>query len=505
VFGQQVTITAMVAAAAPGAGTATGTVTFQDGATTLGILNLVNGQALVTTSSLAVGAHSITAVYNGDSNFNAASSAALLQTVNKDASSATFTSSPNPSVFGQPVAFTATVSAAAPGAGTPTGTVLFQDGSASLGTANLLNGQASVTLSMLGVGPHSVTAVYSGDGNFTASTSAGLTQSVGQAATTTTLVSSLNPATYGQPVELTATVQSPAGTAETGSVTFLDGSTALGTASLSGNSAQLTTSALAGGTHSITAQYNGDTNFAGSTSTALAETVNQAATVTAVASSQNPATFGQSVTLTATVQPSVSGSLAGGTVNFLDGATSLGTVNVSNDSAQLTVSNLAPGSHSITAAYSGDTNFLPSSSSLTESVGASSSADLAINMTAKDLAVPRGDSDTYIIVVTNAGPSITSAVVMTDVLPAGTVFESVYASSGSCNVPAVGQPITCTTASLSGSWQIFINVKITAPRGSTITNTANVTSSTPDPNLSNNTSGVTISVSRNHDDDDGQQ
>jgi hypothetical protein len=85
-------------------------------------------------------------------------------------------------------------------------------------------------------------------------------------------------------------------------------------------------------------------------------------------------------------------------------------------------------------------------------------------------------------------------------------FESVYASSGSCNVPAVGQPITCTTASLSGSWQIFINVEITAPRGSTITNTANVTSSTPDPNLSNNTSSVTISVSRNHDDnDDGQQ
>src|SRR5882672_1897832 len=174
VFGQEVTFTATAAAAAPGAGTVTGTVAFQDGATTLSILNLVNGQASFTTSSLAVASHSITAVYNSDSNFNAASSAAFSQTVNKDASSATLSSSANPSVFGQAAAFTATVSAAAPGAGTPTGTVIFQDGSTSLGTANLLNGQASVTLSALGVGLHSVTAVYSGDGNFTGSTSATL-------------------------------------------------------------------------------------------------------------------------------------------------------------------------------------------------------------------------------------------------------------------------------------------------------------------------------------------
>jgi hypothetical protein len=76
------------------------------------------------------------------------------------------------------VTLTATVSAVAPGSGKPTGSVTFMDGSTVLGTANLNNGTASISTSGLSVGSHSITAVYNGNPNFTASTSAVLTQVV---------------------------------------------------------------------------------------------------------------------------------------------------------------------------------------------------------------------------------------------------------------------------------------------------------------------------------------
>src|SRR5207302_1949023 len=128
-FGQSVTFTATVSVDAPGAGLPTGTVTFKDGATTLGpgVVG-AGGQATFSTSSLAVGTHPITAEYGGDSSFNGSTSSALSQVVAKAATSTSLTSSANPSVFGQSVTFTATVSVNSPGAGNPGGTVQFKDG-----------------------------------------------------------------------------------------------------------------------------------------------------------------------------------------------------------------------------------------------------------------------------------------------------------------------------------------------------------------------------------------
>src|SRR6202008_4776907 len=103
-------------------------------------------------------------------------------------------------------------------------------------------------------------------------------------------------------------IQSSAGTTATGSVSFFDGSTSLGSATLSSNSAQLTVSALAVGTHSVTAAYAGNANLSGSTSAAISQVVNGAATTTAVTSNSNPSNFGQSVTLTAAIQPAFGGS-----------------------------------------------------------------------------------------------------------------------------------------------------------------------------------------------------
>src|SRR5262249_6876561 len=126
VFGQSVTFTATVTAVAPGAGTPSGTVTFKDGGRTVSTQRLSGGVATFTTSALSVGSHSVTATYSGDSNFNAtgmggSTAPALNQVVNKANSLSSVSSSVNPSVFGQPVTFTATVTAVAPGAGTPSG------------------------------------------------------------------------------------------------------------------------------------------------------------------------------------------------------------------------------------------------------------------------------------------------------------------------------------------------------------------------------------------------
>src|SRR5207302_5303714 len=115
----------------------------------------------------------------------------------------------------------------------------FQDGSTPLCTGTLSNGTATLTLSTLATGPHSLTAVYGGDANDAASTSGAVTQTVNAAATSTGLTSSPNPSTFGQSVALTATV-SPS--SATGTVTFKDGSTSLGTGTLSKSTEQTTQS-----------------------------------------------------------------------------------------------------------------------------------------------------------------------------------------------------------------------------------------------------------------------
>jgi len=184
-------------------------------------------------------------------------------------------------------------------------------------------------------------------------------------ATTTTLQSSPNPSSFGQSVTLTATV-SPS--TATGSVTFKDGSSTLGTLALSGGSATYVTSALSLGSHDLTAVYAGDSVYGGSTSTTLTQTINQTATTTAVGSSRNPSNNGGTVTFTATVSPA-----ATGTVQFFDGASSLGlgTLNGSSQ-ATVTTSALTVGSHSITAVYGGTAGYNGSTSpALTQTVNSS--------------------------------------------------------------------------------------------------------------------------------------
>jgi hypothetical protein len=255
----------------------------------------------------------------------------------------------NPSAVGQLVTFTATVS----GPFTPTGSVNFMEGITLLGTETLVGGVATFSIDTLAFGPHDITAVYSGDVNWTTSTSDVLTQNV-RHGTTTTLEASAATSTHGTSVTFTVTVTGT-GTV-TGDVVFMDGATNLGTRTLAADgTATLSTSTLTAGSHSITAHYQGDGNHLVSSSAILVHMVTKANPTITLGSNVNPVGFGQPVTFTATV--SGAGLAPTGSVTFRDGAIILGTRTVSAGVATFTTSTLSSGAHSITATYNGDLNY----------------------------------------------------------------------------------------------------------------------------------------------------
>jgi hypothetical protein len=277
-FGQSVTFTANVTS---GAGVPAGTVTFTEGATVWasGVAVDGTGNAAFSTAALAAGSHTLAAAFTGASGWanSSGNDASSPQVVTKDATTTVVGTSANPSVYSQPVTFTATVTANAPGGGLPTGTVTFKDGSNTLGSGALDGtGHATFTTSTLAIAAHSITAVYGGDTNCNGSTSAIVTQTVNKDGTTATVTSSLNPSAHNQAVTFTATVVANApGTAiPTGTVTFKNGTKKLAAVALNAaGQASFTTSSLAVGTHQITAVYAGSSKFLTSTSAALAQTV----------------------------------------------------------------------------------------------------------------------------------------------------------------------------------------------------------------------------------------
>jgi len=168
-----VTFTAAVSSAV---GTPSGSVSFYDGTTLLGSGTVAQGVAAYTTSSLTVGAHSITAVYSGDAIFVSVTSSAVAETVNKATPTVSLVSSVNPVLVTNAVTFTATVSSTA---GTPSGSVAFYDGATLLGPAvGLAHGAAAYATSSLAMGVHSITAVYTGDATFVSVTSSAVAQTL---------------------------------------------------------------------------------------------------------------------------------------------------------------------------------------------------------------------------------------------------------------------------------------------------------------------------------------
>jgi hypothetical protein len=300
----------------------------------------------------------------------------------------------NPVVTGQPVTFTATVSA--PGdSTTPTGTVEFSSGGTDLpGCASvLLNSAGTAHCSAsngLPAGTDDVVATYSGDAAFDPSDNSSdpYVETVNPASTSTSLLADHNPAVTGQSVTLTATVgvNSPGTTSAvppTGAVEFQNGGHDIaGCSAVAVDPTGTAQCSLPGGfpagAQPIVATYSGDTNFAGSSSDQLNEQVNAAATSTALNADNGSLVTGQAVTFTATVSVNSPGSAAaavpGGSVDFqADGADLPGCAAVGIDSggtATCTVpGGFTPSTQTITAAYSGDENFTASDApSLSEPV-----------------------------------------------------------------------------------------------------------------------------------------
>jgi hypothetical protein len=169
VVGQKVTVNFSVTANRPGAGTPTGTVTISDGTDSCAASAAIATCMLMPT---VAGRKTLTATYSGDSNFNG-SSGTEPHLVNMADTATMLVASPNPSSSGQEVAFTATVGVLLPGAGKPTGSVTFRDGSMQICAQVPLDasGQATCRTSSLSATTHSITAEYGGDGNFKSSTS----------------------------------------------------------------------------------------------------------------------------------------------------------------------------------------------------------------------------------------------------------------------------------------------------------------------------------------------
>jgi large repetitive protein len=232
---------------------------------------------LITSAPLALGQDTFTAAYLGDDNFagaNSYNSASV--TVVQAATTPTITLTPSPAFYDQPVLLQFNVTADAPSVAVPRGLcTLTMDGATDLGCGSLnANGGGSVPFATgLTVGTHTFKFTYMGSSYFLNSTQS-TTLVVNKDSPTTSVFSSANPSVAGQAVTLTAIVTPSNPAVVTGSVTFSDGVTVLGTPSVNTNGiASLTTSSLSAGGHTITAAYGGDENFNASSSS-LTQTVN---------------------------------------------------------------------------------------------------------------------------------------------------------------------------------------------------------------------------------------
>lgn len=294
---------------------------------------------------------------NGDYNIQASSVTVLMNLGNTPTVTGTLLATPEPSLVTQ--AFTLTASLLPPTPASLSGSVTFFVEGKSVGSAALGSNKASITVPAgLSIGSHSIAAQWNGNATYPEVDLAG-THRVVADPTTTTIVSSRNPAPVGVNITVTATVLSTYGK-PTGTVTFTDNGNLLGTVSLAAGTAAVSTSSLSAGAHTVQASYSGDGTFAAS-SASMVETIEAAPSSTSVSAAPNPAYVNQPVAIHAMV--SGTGGPLNGIVTFYDGATSLGSAGVNaSGAASLSASFSTAGVHALKAQYSGDAFFGSSTS-----------------------------------------------------------------------------------------------------------------------------------------------
>ncbi|MGA2372781.1 MAG: Ig-like domain-containing protein, partial [Candidatus Korobacteraceae bacterium] len=324
----------------------------------------------------------VTYSYGGDPNFHSAAGTGQPLTVNQATPVFTnLTTTPSSITYGTASVTVSGTICVAGGACPPSGELVSITIDEALQKAAIgQNGAFSVSFPTATIPasttPYPVTYSYGGDRNFHSASGTGQPLTVNQANTTVALTSIPNPSSYGQPVTITATVTGAFGGSPSGTVNFTDNGVAIKGCSgitLNAGVATCQTSTLTVGTHAnIVATYSGNNNYNGSNSTLQpAQVVNKAATTVVLTSAPNPSSYGQAVTITATVTGAFGGSPTG-TVTFTDndlpiaGCSGVVLVAQTNGSmATCQTSTLSVGTHAgITAPYSGDTNYNGSNSTL---------------------------------------------------------------------------------------------------------------------------------------------
>jgi|GEM_PF-2433560 len=478
--------------------TAGGTVTITEGSLTVGPVTVdANGQAILSTSALTAGSHTLAVAYSGAGDYNPSGTSVSLTVSPAVSTTVTVSSSPNASLIGQPVNVVATVQVA--GVPVTAGTVTFAEGATQLLAGVALNalGQASYMASSLSVGSHTITASYSGAPGYAPGTGS-VVQVVNLPATAVS--ATFQPATPAetQTITFTATVLSGGSPVTTGgSVSILQGTGVIaGPVTLGSNgTATLTNSTLPAGVHTLTVSYAGNTGFAPSSAT-LVVVVAPLAAPTSTNAGFTPASpaFGQTTTFVVIVTSNGQPVTVGGNVSIKEGATVVaGPLTLgSNGQVILTNTTLSVGIHNLTAAYDGAVGFAASSQAFTLTVGPAPAAT-AVSATFSPAAPASGQTITFTATVTAGGNPV----------PAGAVSitEGATTVAGPVTLGATGiATLTGTlaagahnlTVSYSGATGFLpstspLTVTVTGPATAPTTTTATFTPSSP-------TAGQTITI-----------
>lgn len=268
-YGEKVIFAGTVIPGSIGSPVPTGSVTFYSDGSLLGSAALSSGVATLATSKLAVGKHSITSKYAGDTNYAASASGVLTEVVDKLTPTVRLVPSMNPGKVESSIRFTATVIDT--NATEAEGTVAFYAATKLLASAALSKGTAIVPVK-LAAGKYTIIARYAGDTDLNAVSSAPLNEVVDRLVPAVKLNSSANPAKAGSTVTFRASVTGSGG-APAGAVLFKSGAQTLGSAKLIDGKAGWSTKELAAGNHSITASYSGSAIYTARTSAPLKENI----------------------------------------------------------------------------------------------------------------------------------------------------------------------------------------------------------------------------------------
>jgi large repetitive protein len=284
-YGSPITLTATVSPAAlPAPSTPTGVVTFLNGATQIGTGTLAGGVATLASVSLSGGNYTLTCMYGGSSIYAASNCNSVPVVINAAPTALTLSSSANPAIYGNPIAFTVALTVNGRSAGAGNVIHLSIGGQTATLTTNATGSAIYYSYATLAPNSYPVTASFAGNSNLLAS-SASLTEVITPASTSTSLIAAPNPGDLNQSVTMTATVSAPSSSDSTlegsANVAFYDGATLLGLAPVTANSPLITGSVTASlavsfstvGVHNLTAVYQGDADFSASTSAVFEESI----------------------------------------------------------------------------------------------------------------------------------------------------------------------------------------------------------------------------------------